>query len=256
MDRNQFAQLFDMSGRVVIVTGGTRGIGLALAEGFVAAGASVVVASRKPEACQDAQSHLQEMGGAALGVPTHLGELEALTALVDATLERFGRIDVVVNNAANALTQPVGSFTPEAFQKSFDVNVRGPVFLSQAALPYLVASGHGAILNVISAGAYLFSADVAMYSAGKAALLSFTKSFAAALARDGVRVNALAPGPVDTDMVRAAGPEGAAYMARATLQNRVAHPDEMVGTALLLTSDAGTFITGQTVGVDGGLVPR
>lgn len=256
MDRDQQQQLFDLTGRVAIVTGGTRGIGLAIAEGYVAAGASVVVASRKPDACAEAETHLVELGGEALGVPTHLGELADLERLVSTTVERFGRIDILVNNAANALTQPVGQFTPEAFAKSFDVNVRGPVFLSQAALPHLIASGNGAILNIVSAGAYLFSGDVAMYSAGKAAMVSFTKSFAAALASQGVRVNALAPGPVDTDMVRHNPQEFVDAMAASTLQHRIASPDEVVGAALLLTSDAGSFITAQTVGVDGGLVPR
>jgi NAD(P)-dependent dehydrogenase (short-subunit alcohol dehydrogenase family) len=256
VDRQKFDRLFDMTGRVVIVTGGSRGIGLALAEGYVAAGAKVVVASRKADACAAAQRRLEELGGEALGVATHLGDLDALSALVDTAVDRFGRIDVVVNNAANALTEPVGSFTPEAFGKSFDVNVRGPVFLSQAALPHLIASGNGAILNIISAGAYLFSGDVAMYAAGKAAMLSFTKSFAAALAPRGVRVNALAPGPVNTDMVRHNPQAFIDAMASATLMNRVAEPDEVVGAALLLTSDAGSYMTGQAVGVDGGMVPR
>ncbi len=256
MDREHQQRLFDLTGRVAIVTGGTRGIGLAIAEGYVAAGAGVVVASRKPEACLAAERHLVELGGKAVGVPTHLGELDDLDRLVSATVERFGRIDILVNNAANALTQPVGQFTPEAFAKSFDVNVRGPVFLSQAALPHLIESGNGAILNIVSAGAYLFSGDVAMYSAGKAAMVSFTKSFAAALAPQGVRVNALAPGPVDTDMVRHNPQEFVDAMAASTLQRRIASADEVVGAALLLTSDAGSFITAQTVGVDGGLVPR
>src|SRR3712207_1557963 len=120
MDADGVRRLFDMSGRVVIVTGGTRGIGLALAEGYVAAGAKVVVASRKPDACAAAEEHLRSMGGEALAVPTHLGELDALQRLVDATVDRFGAVDVVVNNAANALTQPLGEFTPEAWQKALD----------------------------------------------------------------------------------------------------------------------------------------
>lgn len=256
MDREQLDGLFDMTGRVVIVTGGTRGIGLALAEGYVAAGAKVVVASRKADACAAAEQRLRDVGGEALGVPTHLGDLDALAALVAATVERFGGVDVVVNNAANALAQPLGQITPDAFEKSFDVNVRGPVFLTQEALPHLERSEHAAVLNVISAGAFLFSAWVSMYAAGKAAMLSFTRSFAAELAPKGIRVNALAPGPVDTDMVRASGPEGMEVMRRSTIQQRLASPDEMVGAALLLTSDAGSFITGQAIVADGGLVPR
>jgi NAD(P)-dependent dehydrogenase (short-subunit alcohol dehydrogenase family) len=256
MDRGRLEALFDMRERVVIVTGGTRGIGRALAEGYVAAGAKVVVASRKPEACTETAEHLRSLGGDAIGVPTHLGDLDALATLVTTTVDTFGAIDVVVNNAANALAQPIGEFTPEAWAKSFDVNVRGPVFLVQHALPHLEASSHAAVLNVISAGAYLFAARVAMYSAGKAALLSFTRSFAADLALRGIRVNALAPGTVDTDMVRG-NPEAAQEaMAAASLLGRMASADEMVGPALLLTSDAGSFITGQVILADGGLVPH
>ena len=107
MDRAKLGKLFDLTGRVAIVTGGTRGIGRAVAEGFVAAGAKVVVASRKPEACAETEKHLVALGGEALGVPTHLGELAALRALVERTVERFGRLDIVMNNAANALTQPL-----------------------------------------------------------------------------------------------------------------------------------------------------
>src|SRR5262249_36316235 len=152
-------------------------------------------------------------GGEALGVATHMGDLDALDRLIDATVDRFGRIDVVVNDAANALALPLGQFTPEAWTKSFDVNLRGPVFLVQKALPHLEASPSAAVLNVISVGAFQFAADVSMYAAGKAALLSFTRSMAAAYVRLGIRVNALAPGSTDTDMVRAAAPEFQRVMA-------------------------------------------
>lgn len=254
MDRAQHAELFDMTERVVIVTGGTRGIGRALAEGYAAAGAKVVVASRKPEACAETQAYLEAMGAQALGVPTHMGDLDDVTALVARTVERFGAIDVVVNNAANALTEPVGAYTPAGWQKSFDVNLRGPLFLIQAALPYLESSEHAAVLNVISAGAFLFSANMSLYSAAKAALMSFTRSLAADFAPRGIRINALAPGTVDTDMIRNNPPEAQEAMARAGLLRRAADPDEMVGPALLLTSDAGSFITGQVLHADGGLV--
>jgi NAD(P)-dependent dehydrogenase (short-subunit alcohol dehydrogenase family) len=256
LDRDGLQKLFDMTGRVVVITGGTRGIGLALAEGYIAAGATVVVASRKVEACAATAAHLQALGGDALGVPTHLGRLEDLDALVTRTVDTFGALDVVVNNAANALTQPLGGQTPEAWAKSFDVNLRGPVFLVQAALPHLIASPHATVLNVISAGAFIFSPQVSMYAAGKAALMSFTRSMAAEFAPHGVRVNALAPGSVDTDMVRGNPPEFQEAMANASLQKRIAAPDEMVGPALLLTSDAGSFVTGQVLIADGGLTPH
>lgn len=256
MDRPGLERLFDMSGRVVIVTGGTRGIGLALAEGFVAAGASVVVASRKAEACASAAAHLGDLGGRAIGVPTHMGDVDQLQSLVDQTVDEFGAIDVVVNNAANALTQPLGEFTTDAWSKSFDVNLRGPVFLVQLALPYLRRQPGAAVLNVVSVGAFIFSPSVAMYAAGKAALMSFTRSMAASFAPLGIRVNALAPGSVDTDMVRGNPVEFQSAMADAAFQGRIAAPDEMVGPALLLCSDAGSFITGQVLIADGGMTPH
>jgi len=240
----------------VIVTGGTRGIGRALAEGYVAAGARVVVASRKAEACKETEQHLQAMGGEALGVPTHLGELDALRALVHRTLGAFGGIDVVVNNAANALALPHGEYTPEAWAKSLDVNLRGPVFLVQEALSALKRSSHAAVLNVVSGAAFLFSSRVSLYAIGKAGLVAATRSMAAEFAPHGIRVNALSPGTIDTDMVRRNSPEAQAEMTKLQLLPRMAHPDEMVGPALLLTSDAGSFITGHVVFADGGMVPR
>ncbi|GAA2734973.1 glucose 1-dehydrogenase [Actinocorallia aurantiaca] len=256
MDAERLKSLFDLTGRVALVTGGTRGIGRAIAEGFAAAGASVVVASRKPEACAETEAHLKAMGGSALGVPTHLGDLDSLDALVTRTTETFGGLDILVNNAANPLALPIGSFTPEAFAKSQDVNVRGPVFLVQRALEDLTASQHASVINVISAGAFIFSPYLSMYASAKAAMMSYTRSMAAEFAHLGIRVNALAPGTVDTDMVRNNSPEAQEHMAAASLQKRMAHPDEMVGPALFLASDASSFVTGQALIADGGLVAR
>jgi NAD(P)-dependent dehydrogenase (short-subunit alcohol dehydrogenase family) len=123
MDKESLGRLHDLTGRVAIVTGGTRGIGLAIAEGLSAAGASVAVASRKVDACRRVQSHLRSMGGEAVGVPTHMGDLESVNALVHQCVEEFGRIDVVVNNAANALTQPFGQLTASGWEKSLDTNL-------------------------------------------------------------------------------------------------------------------------------------
>jgi NAD(P)-dependent dehydrogenase (short-subunit alcohol dehydrogenase family) len=247
--------LFDMTGRVVIVTGGTRGIGRALAEGYVCAGAKVVVASRKVAACSETAAHLRAMGGDAVGVPTHVGELGDLDELVRRTVAEFGGIDVVVNNAATALAVPLGDYTPDAWDKAMAVNLRGPVFLTQAALPHLKQSSHAAVLNILSAAVFMFSPSVSLYAAAKSALLAQTRSAAADLARWGIRVNALAPGTVDTDMVRANTPEAQEAMRTAMHMQRMAHPDEMVGPALLLTSNAGSFVTGQCLVADGGMVP-
>ena len=256
MDREQLSTLFELTGRVAIVTGGTRGIGGAIAEGFAAAGAKVVVASRKAEACAETQADLEAMGAEALGVATNMSSLEDVEALVQATVDRFGAVDIIVNNAANALTQPLGQFTPEAWQKSYDANLRGPVFLVQYALPYLTASPHASVINVISAGAFLAAPNVAMYSGAKAGLMAFTRAMGSDFAKLGIRVNALAPGTVDTDMVRNNPPEVQQSMANAAPMKRAAHPDEMVGPAIFLASDAGSFVTSQVILADGGLIPH
>ena len=256
VDRTTFDHLFDMSDRTVIVTGGTRGIGLALAEGFVLAGARVVVASRKPDVCERAAAHLRDLGGQAVGVPTHLGDVDGLGALVQRTVDEFGGIDVVVNNAANPLAQPLGGITVEALTKSYEVNLRGPVFLVQEALPHLKASEHAAVLNMVSVGAFIFSPMLSIYSSAKAAMVSFTRSMAAEFVPFGIRVNALAPGPVDTYMMQQNPQEMVDAMVGGTLMRRLATPDEMVGAALLLCSDAGSYITGTVVIVDGGGTPR
>lgn len=249
-------QLFRLDDRVAIVTGGTRGIGRAIAEGFASAGAKVVIASRKPEACARTEAELTAMGYEVLGVPCHMGALEDVADLVAKTIDRFGSIDIVVNNAANPLSEPVGAFTEAGFDKSVDVNVKGPVFLIQEALPHLRESDHAVVINFVSAGAWLFSGFVAMYAATKSALYSFTLSMAADLAGQGIRVNALAPGSVDTDMVRNTGPEAMEFMAQASLMGRIADVSEMVGPALFLASDASSFLTGTVIHADGGLVAR
>ncbi len=256
MDRARFGRLFDMSDRTVIVTGGTRGIGLSLAEGYVLAGARVAVASRKADACEQAAQHLRDLGGEAIGVPTHVGDVEDLGALVARTVSEFGGVDVVVNNAANALAQPLGQVTVDALTKSFEVNLRGPVMLVEQSLPHLKASPHGAVLNMVSVGAFLFAPMLSIYASMKAALMSFTRSMAAEFAPHGIRVNTLAPGPVDTDMMRKNPPETIEAMVAGTLVRRLGSADEMVGAALLLTSDAGSYITGQVIMVDGGGTPR
>ena len=245
-----------MTGRTVIVTGGTRGIGLALAEGYVLAGARVVVASRKADACERAAQHLRDLGAEAIGVPTHLGDVDDLGALVGRTVSEFGGVDVLVNNAATPIAQPFGQLTVDALTKSFEVNLRGPVFLVQEALPQLKASPHAAVLNMVSIGAFIFAPMLSIYASMKAAMMSFTRSMAAGFADDGIRVNALAPGPVDTDMMRNNPQEVIDGMVGGTLMRRLATADEMVGAALLLTSDAGSYITGQVIIVDGGGTPR
>ncbi len=252
VERDQLERLFDLGGRVAIVTGGTRGIGRSIAHGLAAAGASVVVASRKADACAATEAALRATGVTARGVATPMGDPVAVAALVARTVDEFGRVDIVVNNAANPLAQPIAGLTTDAWDKSFAVNLQGPVFLAKAAHPHLAASGHGSVLNVLSVGALIYSPGTAMYAAGKAALMAFTRNMAAEWAAHGIRVNALAPGAVDTDMVRNAGPDSVERMWVMNLQRRLASPDEMVGPALFLVSDAASYVTGQVLIADGG----
>lgn len=256
MDRARFGAAFRLDGRVAIVTGGSRGIGRAMCETFALAGARVVVASRKVEACEAVARAIRETGGEAIALAVHMGELDDLERLVAGAVEAFGGIDVLVNNAANPLAQPFGQITPEAWQKSMDVNLRGPVFLTQYALPHLEASGHGSVIHVASAGAFLYSGFISMYAGAKAALLAHTRSQAAELASRGIRVNAIAPGTIDTDMVRNNPPAAQEAMKNAALLRRAADPDEVAPLALYLASDASSFVTGATMSIDGGLVPR
>lgn len=249
------ATMFDLSGRVAIVTGGSRGIGLSIAHGFAAQGAKVVVASRKADACDLAVAEIAEAGGEALAVPVHMGDLDSVNHLADATVEHYGQIDILVNNAANPLGVPMEHITPEIWDKSFTVNLRGPFFLFQRCLPSLLESDHASVINVISVGAYIPAGNTSMYSAAKAGLLSYTRTMAGEYSAQGIRVNAIAPGTVDTTMTRNTGPEALARMADLSHIGRIGHPDELVGTALLLASDAGSYITGQCIIVDGGFVP-
>ena len=252
-ERPAVLDAFDLSGRVAIVTGGSRGIGRAIATGFASVGAHVVVASRNEDACAAVVSEIESMGGVASAVPTHVGDPDALGSLVARTVDLFGGIDVVVNNAANPLAQPIGSITPEALAKSHEVNLRGPLFLVQAALPHLRASEHAAVVNIVTAGIFTNAAFVSMYVAMKSALMSMTRSMAAELAADGVRVNALAPGTVRTDMVTAMPEEFQQAAVDAQLIRRMAEPTEMVPGALFLASDASSFMTGQVLVLDGGM---
>ena len=220
LTREDLRSRFDLDGRVAIVTGGSRGIGRALATSLASCGARVVVSSRKAAACEETVAELRSAGGEAIAVPGNMGDLDDVAHLVAATVDAYGAIDLVVNNAANALAQRLGSITPEAWEKSQAVNERGPLFLAQAATPHL---------------------------------LMLTRSMAAELGPKGIRVNALAPGAVDTDMM-AANPEAAIdAMRSASIMGRLADPDEMVGPGLFLLSDLSSFVTGSVLVADGGM---
>jgi NAD(P)-dependent dehydrogenase (short-subunit alcohol dehydrogenase family) len=251
--RQELVARYDLTGRVAIITGSSRGIGRAIAETYAAAGASVVIASRKADACTRVAAEIEANGGRAIAVPTHAGDLEQLEALVATTVAALGGVDIVVNNAANALGLPIGSITPEAWEKSHAVNLRGPLFLFQYALPYLLASEHAAVVNVISAGAFTHGTYVSMYCAAKSAMLTMTRAMAAEFADAGIRVNALAPGTTDTDMVRNNDEATQRRMTDAALIKRMGTPEELADGALYLASDASSFMTGQVLVIDGGM---
>lgn len=254
-ERRDPRTLFDLTGRTAVVTGGSRGLGRAMCLAFAAAGARVVVASRKAEACAAVVDEIGAAGGEALAVPTHVGRVDDLDALVAATVERFGGIDVLVNNAANPLGGPLTEITEAAFAKSYEVNVRGPLFLASRALDHLAASGRGSIINVITAGAFTPGETLGLYCSGKAAVWNLTKVMAKEWAARGVRVNALSPGPFRTDMMAPtyAIADFHDAIVASTLVKRIAEPDEIVGAALFLASDASSFVTGSVLAVDGGI---
>ena len=253
LSRDDLKARFDLDGRVAIVTGGSRGIGRAIAMALGSCGANVVVSSRKAAACEATAAAIIAEGGQALAIPANTGDLGDLDCVVEGTVTTYGGIDLVVNNAANALAQPIGQITEAAWTKTQDVNERGPLFLVQAALPHLEASEAAAVLNVVTVGVFTSGAGIALYTAAKAGLAQLTRSMAAELGPRGIRVNGLAPGAVDTDMVRA-NPEAAIdAMARASVLRRLAEPDEMVGPALFLLSGLSSFVTGTILVADGGL---
>ncbi|MCP4436368.1 MAG: glucose 1-dehydrogenase [Actinomycetia bacterium] len=251
--RDELLGNFDLSGRTAIVTGGSRGIGRAIAGGFASLGARVVIASRKADACDAAANEIRDAGGDSLPVATHMGDPQGLAKLVARTVDEFGGVDIVVNNAANALAQPIGSITPDAMAKSWEANFRGPVLLVQEALPQLRRSDHAAIVNVTTAGVYTQGGFVSLYVAAKSAMTAMTRSMASELAGDGIRANALAPGTVGTDMVFNTPEEFQAAAVDSQLIKRLAEPAEMVPAAAFLASDASSFMTGHTLVVDGGM---
>ncbi len=256
MDAVTHGALFDLSGRTAIVTGGSRGIGRSIAETFVLSGANVVVTSRKAEPCEETVEHLRSLGGHAVAMPAHMGDPDTPGRLVDAAVSEWGGLDIVVNNAANPLAAPIADQDVGMWQKTFEVNLRGPALLTKAAIDPLTASGHGRVINIISVGAFSFSAGLSLYSSMKAGLNAFTKAAAAEFADRNILVNAIAPGWTDTYMVANLGAGEGDQKAVGSLLGRLASPDEVAAAALFLAGDASSYVTGQVMFVDGGLHPH
>jgi NAD(P)-dependent dehydrogenase (short-subunit alcohol dehydrogenase family) len=250
--------LFDLTGKVAIVTGSTKGIGRAMAEGLATAGATVVVNSRKQELCTEVaeQIHLAT-GSRALGIACHVGDWDKVTSFVDEVMERLGQIDVLVNNAGiNPAKTTIEDMSLDLWRKVFTVNVEGPLRTSQLVAPIMRAQGGGSIINVASMGGYSGGAPISPYCASKAALINLTKSMSQEWAPWNVRVNSLAPGPFMSEMVEGAArisPGFKDLIAGGTLQKRIAEPWEIVGPVVYLASDASSFVTGDDISVSGGM---
>ncbi len=252
------SDLFDLSGRVAIVTGSTKGIGRAMAQGLAGAGATVVVSSRKQEACEEVAREIEEATGSrTLGIACHVGDWDAVEGFVGDVINRLGRIDVLVNNAGiNPARIGPTDMTLEYWRKIFAVNVEGPLRTSQLIAPLMRDQGGGSIINIASMGGYSGGANICAYAASKAALINLTKSMAQDWAAWKVRVNAVAPGPFNSEMMEGgerSAPGFKDMVAAGTLMKRVADPQEIVGPILYLASDASTYVTGDDISVSGGM---
>ncbi len=245
--------LFDLHGRVAVVTGGSRGLGRAMVGAFARAGADVVIASRKLDACEAAASALRdETGREALPVAFHAGRWEDCDRLADSAYQRFGRVDVLVNNAGMSPRYPsLPEVTEELWQKVIDVNLMGPFRLSSLVGTRMKEAGSGSIINVSSVAAVQPSPIEIPYGAAKAGLHNLTLGLARALA-PAVRVNCIMPGAFMTDISKAWSPEMIAALERSIPFGRGGEASEIVGTALYLASDASSYTTGAIIKVDGG----
>jgi NAD(P)-dependent dehydrogenase (short-subunit alcohol dehydrogenase family) len=243
---------FDLSGRVAVVTGGTRGLGLAIARGFAQAGAEVVVVSRKPDACEAVVAALRAEGAKATAHACHVGHWEELDTLVEDVYRDFGRVDVLVNNAGvSPQYDKLSAVTEDLFDKVIAVNLKGPFRLASLVGERMVAAGGGSIINVSSTGAVRPTSDIVPYAAAKAGVNAMTVGLAHAFGPN-TRVNAIMPGPFLTTIARGWDMDVFAERARTFPARRAGDAEEIVGAALYLASDASSYTTGTVLTVDGG----
>lgn len=243
---------FDLTGRVALVTGGTRGLGRAIVGTLAQAGADVVVASRKQEACEDAAAEVRRAGRRALAHVCHMGRWDEIDGLVDAAYDEFGRIDVLVNNAGLAPPYPnPQGVTEELWDKTLGVNLKGPFRLTSLVGPRMAEAGGGSIINISSIGGVRPTHDILPYAAAKAGLNALTIGFADAFGPI-VRVNAIMPGPFRTDISKHWNQEAFAERARTFPLRRAGEPDELTAAVLYFATSASSFTTGAVLAVDGG----
>ncbi len=246
--------MFDLTGRVAVITGSSRGIGRSIAENMARAGAKVVVSSRKEDACNEVVASIRQAGGEAIAVPCHISSKEQLQQLVDRTLEEWGRLDTLVCNAAvNPYYGPMADMPDDAYDKIMNSNVRSNFWLCNMAAPHMGEGG--SIIIVSSIGGNQGSGTLAVYGMSKAADSSLVKSLAVELGPGGVRANCIAPGLIKTDFSRALWENERLLsgVERRTPVRRIGLPDDIGGVAVFLASQAAAYVTGQTIVVDGGL---
>lgn len=251
--------LFDLSGKVAVVTGSTKGIGKAIAAHMARHGASVVISSRKEDACREVadeiNGELAGEGGKAVPIPCHIGHKEQLEQLVTETRSQLGQIDILVCNAAvNPFYGSMLDIPDSAFEKILDSNVQSNHWLCQLVIPEMVERKDGVILIVSSIGGLNGSAVLGTYGISKAADMALARNIATEFGPHNIRANAIAPGLIKTDFARALweDPETLKNATAHSALRRIGEPEEIAGTAVFLASRAGSFVTGQTIVVDGG----
>ena len=244
---------FDMTGKVALITGGSRGLGRSIALGFAEAGADIAIASRRLESCEAAAAEVEALGRAALPYACHVGHWDELDGLVEAVIDRFGKIDVLVNNAGMSPLYPsLDQVTEELFDKVVGVNLKGPYRLSALVGKHMAEGDGGSIINISSTGSVTPSPNAEPYGAAKAGLNALTRSMAYAYGPT-VRVNCIMAGPFLTDISKAWDLEAFEQRAETSIPlRRGGQPDEIIGAALYLASDAASFTTGAILAVDGG----
>jgi len=247
-------QLFSLEGRVVVVTGGSRGLGKAIALGCARAGADVVIASRKIDACRETAAEIEvETGRRAWPYAVHVGRWDQLEPFVDAVYAEFGRIDVLVNNAGMAPRfDKLSDVSEQLFDSTIGLNFKGPFRLSSLVGERMAEAGHGSIINVSSTGSLRPYQSIVPYASAKAAINSMTRGMAEAFGPT-VRVNTLMSGTMRTDIAKHWDMDEMTPIIESLWLKRVGEPHEVIGTALYLASDASSYTTGATIRVDGGI---
>jgi NAD(P)-dependent dehydrogenase (short-subunit alcohol dehydrogenase family) len=248
--------IFDLTGKVAVVTGSTKGIGRAIAEELARAGARVVISSRKPDKCEEVADLIRGEGLEAIAIPCHIGRREDVEHLVSETEKQYGRIDVLVCNAAvNPYFGPMAGLTDEAFAKVIDSNVRSNIWLCNLVIPGMAERKDGSVIIVSSIGGLRGSLNLGIYAVSKAADFQLARNLAVEWGPRNIRVNCIAPGLVRTDFARALW-EDAETLAGAeakTPLRRIGEPEDIAGAAVFLASRAGRWMTGQVIVIDGGV---